>query len=147
MYNPPHYILERFARKFTILDNGCWQFNTVNKSDGYTQFHYILTHRAYRWLYQVVNNIRLTRKQELDHLCRNRGCVNPKHLEVVDKRTNILRGDGFAGLNARKVFCKRGHEFRADNISYNVLGGRVCRVCERARLRARRILSKEEHDD
>lgn len=42
----------------------------------------------------------------LDHLCRNRDCVNPDHLEPVTQRENILRGDGIAAHNARKVECE-----------------------------------------
>jgi hypothetical protein len=69
----------------------------------------------------------------LDHLCRNKGCVNPHHLEPVTNRENILRGDGETARNARKTHCKRGHEFTTEN-TYIVpsSGGRVCRTCRDA---------------
>jgi hypothetical protein len=52
---------------------------------------------------------------ELDHLCRNRYCVNPVHLEPVSHYENIMRGDAPAARCARKTHCDRGHEFTADN--------------------------------
>lgn len=45
----------------------------------------------------------------LDHLCRNRGCVNPSHLEPVTHRTNILRGVSPSARNARRTLCDEGH--------------------------------------
>ncbi len=75
----------------------------------------------------------------LDHLCRVRHCVNPAHLEVVDQRTNILRGDGVAARNAQKTHCERGHEFTPENTITRWRrrsgGGwlRECRECRRSR--------------
>lgn len=74
----------------------------------------------------------------LDHLCRRRVCVNPEHLEPVTHAVNILRGNGFAGVNARKKCCKHGHRL----VGGNLLVGtgrpgkrrRSCRACARARV-------------
>ena len=71
---------------------------------------------------------------ELDHLCRNRGCVNPAHLEPVTHRVNGLRGISLAAQNARKTHCKSGHEFTPDNILWQrnkTYPTRVCRECTR----------------
>jgi hypothetical protein len=66
----------------------------------------------------------------LDHLCRNRKCVNHLHLELVTARENILRGNGLAAINSKKTHCKRGYEFTIDNtyIPKN-RASRECRQC------------------
>lgn len=76
----------------------------------------------------------------IDHLCRNRGCVNPDHLEAVTQRENILRGEGLAAANARKTHCPKGHPYSGENL-YVVpsSGRRQCRICADAR----RALSAE----
>lgn len=65
----------------------------------------------------------------LDHLCRNRACYNPLHLEPVTQQENILRGLGLAAINARKTHCPAGHPYSGDNLYIQPGGGRKCRVC------------------
>lgn len=67
----------------------------------------------------------------IDHLCRNRDCVEVSHLEVVTFKENILRGIGPTAENARKTHCIHGHEFTPENTMYVTKegGGRKCRTC------------------
>ena len=74
----------------------------------------------------------------LDHLCRQRDCVNPDHLEPVTMRENVLRGDTHAARNAGKTHCKHGHPFAGDNLHVTPSGYRVCRECKRVECRRRR---------
>jgi hypothetical protein len=81
---------------------------------------------------------------EIDHLCRNRGCVNPAHLEPVTHKENVLRGATVPGLNAVKTHCLRGHEFDEENTRHIARNGRrVCRACMRERCREYYALNRE----
>lgn len=68
----------------------------------------------------------------LDHLCTNTYCVRPDHLEPVTNVVNILRGTGFAAVNARKTHCKYGHELTPENLVPSH-PGRACLTCARGR--------------
>lgn len=78
---------------------------------------------AYRYAYQLLVGP-IPNDLQPDHLCRNRLCVNPAHLELVTLRENILRGEGVGAKNARKQRCIRGHELK---LIAN--GTRYCPTC------------------
>lgn len=69
----------------------------------------------------------------LDHLCRNRWCVNPAHLEPVTRGENVLRGEGRSAQQARWTECPRGHSFDGPNTYIRPSGKRECRTCMNAR--------------
>lgn len=68
---------------------------------------------------------------QLDHLCRNRSCVNPDHLRTVTNRENVLAGFGHTAINARKTHCNRGHEYTLETTINERRGTRACRLCKR----------------
>ena len=72
---------------------------------------------------------------QLDHLCRNRDCVNPTHLEVVTARENILRGVSPSAMAAQRTHCPKGHPYSGDNLYQYPTGRqhRLCRECQRLR--------------
>ena len=72
---------------------------------------------------------------DIDHLCRNRSCVNPEHLEAVTHKENILRGTGASAKNAARTRCVNGHQFTKENTYIRSNGGRVCRACRRNNMR------------
>jgi hypothetical protein len=61
----------------------------------------------------------------IDHLCRNKQCSNPEHLEAVTQRVNALRGTSPAAISARKKTCQKGHPF-----SVRANGARYCLPCD-----------------
>ncbi len=66
---------------------------------------------------------------EPDHLCRRRWCVNPRHLEPVTRRVNLLRGPTtWAAKNASKTHCLRGHPLAGKNLVVTRTG-RMCKAC------------------
>lgn len=80
---------------------------------------------------------------QLDHLCRNRACINPEHLEPVTSRVNTLRGEGPTAVNARKDVCDKGHALIPDNINMR-RGRRHCRTCQQEHQRRYRETHRKE---
>lgn len=71
---------------------------------------------------------------DLDHLCRNRRCVNPDHLEPVTRGENTRRGDLPKILKQRakdRTHCMNGHIFNDSNTRLRKSGGKICRTCEK----------------
>jgi len=67
----------------------------------------------------------------IDHLCRNRACCNPTHLDPVTQRENNLRSAGFAAIKARQTHCIHGHPFDEVNTYIAPNGTRKCMTCRR----------------
>jgi hypothetical protein len=127
--NPPAHLIKRFHDGYLIdPDGGCWVWQRNYDSNGYGRHLHWKAHR-FAWLVLVGP---IADGLQLDHLCRNRGCVNPTHLEPVTQRENLLRGETIYAANAAKTHCKYGHEFTPENTRI-IPRGRRCRACERRR--------------
>lgn len=116
------------------LDN-CITLPLKPDSNGYTRIRRNgQRYLAHRWFYQLVNGP-IAKGLVIDHLCRNRACVKPSHLEPVSQRENVLRGVGISANNALKTECKRGHEFGEQPVWILKLGHRRCLTCHNQRHR------------
>jgi hypothetical protein len=114
--------------------DGCWLWKGRCSTSKGGALYGILdvgrsTQRAHRISYTLYKGP-IPEGLTIDHLCRNTLCVNPGHLEAVTVKENILRGDGLPAKNARKRFCKNGHEFTPENCG-PATHGKSCRICVR----------------
>lgn len=137
---------ERFEASIAYCPTtGCWLWQGPAMGNGYGVFNVGHKHfSAHRFAYESLKGP-IPEGLTIDHLCRNRACVNPDHMEPVTNVVNVMRGISLAAQNARKTHCKRGHEFTAENTL--VSGGRrQCRACHRLKAASRYHGSQEVRD-
>lgn len=144
-----YYVSKRWSSKVEKSDSGCWAWIGATTRNGYGQvylkYEHILAHRL-TWVAHHKRDV--PEGLTLDHLCRNRACVNPAHLEPVPFRTNLLRGVSPVAVNARATHCKHGHELSPDNLVERYLPEkRACKTCRVASDRRKsRLLAKAARD-
>lgn len=110
--------------------DACWWWTGDKTSDGYGRIWKDgKTRYVHRVLYEHFRG-EIPPNVQIDHLCRNRACGNPSHMELVTSRENTLRGEGPTSQNAQKTHCVNGHEYTPENTRY-YKGGRYCRTCQR----------------
>lgn len=121
---------------------GCWNWKDYKNYGGYGRFWIkYKTFQAHRVSYEmVIGSIPVG--LQIDHLCRNRMCVNPSHLEPVTQKENLRRGINHHRI---KTHCIRGHEFTYENIYKRKDGGRSCKLCtkmhDKMRILKKRVIN------
>lgn len=133
--NTPFFIgVPKFDRKVKIdRITGCWEWQGWKHAGYGYLWHGQKNRRAHRIAYELLVGP-IPEGLVIDHLCRNRGCVNPMHLELVTNAENLLRSPYFA---ENRTHCRYGHELTADNLRIytNTKGYRLflCRACAKHR--------------
>lgn len=142
--NVPHYNAKEVARFWSYVDkrstDACWPWLRATPAPGYGEFSgggtRVKAHRASFY----INIGPIPDGMVIDHVCRNRACVNPAHLRAVDHRTNSIENStSFAARNAQKTHCPKWHVLAGSNLVPSQKT-RKCRIClnERQVLRNRR---------
>ncbi len=136
--NPiPNIIISDDVKRFWSKVNktsSCWLWTGLLRPDGYARFSVRGTPVYAHRFSAELNGLQLSPMLVLDHLCRVRNCVNPKHLEQTTQKENVRRGDA-GRYNSDKTRCRNGHDFTPDN-TYSINNHRACRTCLRANQRA-----------
>jgi hypothetical protein len=143
--------IARFKKRYELEPaTGCWEWQGV-LTFGYGYFWTTRQNfRAHRFSYELHKG-EIPEGLTIDHLCRNRACVNPDHLEAVPQIVNTYRAPTPATINAGKMFCPSGHRYTQENTRIEKAGKhgrtrRKCRICDRDRhrkTRAKRTMSEE----
>lgn len=133
----------KFFEKVT-QDGECWRWTGTLMTSGHGSFWVrgiagSYEGMAYRWAYEFFRG-EIPDALVCDHLCRNRWCVNPWHLDLVPVVVNTMRGMCPQAINARKTHCIHGHEFTPENTipRGGSERGRRCRTCDNAMRREKR---------
>ncbi len=126
--------VDRIKKKAITNEQGCWIVQTSLDQDGY----YIASYRgkavrAHKKIYIILKE-EIPKGMVTDHLCKNRACCNPRHIEIVTSRENIRRG---ISANRNKTHCPKGHKFTLENTYIekakpNHSSSRHCKICRSA---------------
>lgn len=150
-------VIDHLAANSVFTDDGCIEWTAGTIWSGYGNMSWkpapgaeTSVRLAHRIAYHVlVEPLPIGGHQvEVDHLCRNRLCINPDHLEAVSSWENQYRGNGAASLNVRKTHCPQGHVYDEANTRWTNTTSRnpfrQCRTCVRTQTNARRARQRLE---
>jgi len=130
----PRRVVEKIRLTVGPLPDRCWEWAGARDKDGYGRIRIGCQNRkASRFVYETLCGP-IPETLELDHLCRNRSCVNPSHLEPVPHEVNVARGNAGQYLSLR-THCSKGHPYDSANTYVYANGTRGCLKCRRERCR------------
>lgn len=121
---------EYIKNKILITESGCWEWTAYRMKKGYGQMMWAgKAWLAHRFSYVAFKGD-IQEGLTIDHLCENKRCVNPDHLEPVTALENYRRADESQKFGAKKKLCKKGHPLSGDNLYIRPDGKRACIACK-----------------
>lgn len=140
---PVHRPIEDRLREMLKVDHetGCHNWTGALSTSGYGGVaiggHASKKVAAHRLAYELSKGA-IPDGLVIDHLCRNKRCCNPDHLEAVTSRENTLRGESFAAAHAKRTHCPANHPYDEQNTRRDNRGRRHCIACIRIREHGRK---------
>ena len=106
----------------------CWLVKTGLDMDGYSISSYLgQSVRTHRKIYEILIE-QIPQKLVINHLCRNRNCINPSHMEPVSVKTNTNRGENAC---SKITHCPKGHIYDEKNTYVDSINHRHCKTCRK----------------
>lgn len=133
----PRTTEERFWSKVDTSGgpDACWPWMGCTNADGYGRFMLAgRVEQSHRVAYVIMREP-IDPGLQVDHLCRNRCCANPKHMEIVTAAENTMRGISPPAVNSRKNHCPKGHELPKQSKMVSGKPRRPCPQCNTAKTR------------
>ncbi len=112
--------------------NACWEWTGFRHDDGYGIMGFNnQNYMAHRFVYEYLVG-EIPDGLTINHDCRNRACMNPKHLSPMTFEENISLGDfSTNNHNKKKTHCPKGHNYSKENLYFRPDGRRECLICKR----------------
>lgn len=119
---------QAFHARYVVNETtGCWEWMAGLNGAGYGSHFGTLAHR-YSW--SNANGAPIPKGMQIDHLCRNKRCCNPRHLECVTPQVNNSRSTSVSAANIGKTHCPKGHPYHGTNLYLRPDGKRDCKRCK-----------------
>jgi hypothetical protein len=136
---------EHLSANSRLTEMGCHEWTGSLTNSGYGRADWKQAdgtiHRGAHRIAYFIEHGQIDPALVIDHLCRNRACINPAHMELVTQRENVLRSPvAIGGSNAAKTHCPQGHPYSPENTYVYHHKSRKCveRVCKTCRAEYRR---------
>lgn len=136
----PAHLASRLIEAPGPMATPCWQWTAWKNTGGYG-IAYVggRAFRCHRLAYEAAVEP-IPADMTIDHLCRNRACANPAHMEVVTAAENVRRAAAHRKPPLPKTHCPQGHELSGWNLYVTPQRFRACKTCKNADSRRRRRL-------